>query len=92
MLKERKGIKVTFKKRIPVLKRRELCINIVQGIYRFFHKVFPNLNRLYQVFLTIPVTTCSGAGKIDLANEINKNLSKVNHESKTYIRLGSIIN
>ena len=69
--KERKGIKVATKKRVQVLKKtrtvykwetEESDCTSPKHIFKFLfssnlYKVFPNLYRLYQIFLTIPVTT-----------------------------------
>jgi hypothetical protein len=69
--KERKAIKVKTKKRTPVLKKtrtvykwktEESDCTSHKHIFKFLFtsklfKVFPNLYRLYQIFLTIPVTT-----------------------------------
>ena len=69
--KERKAIKVKTKKRTPVLKKtrtvykwktEESDCTSHKHIFKFLfasklYKVFPNLYRLYQIFLTIPVTT-----------------------------------
>lgn len=69
--KEHKGIKVTIKKRTAVLKKtrtvyrwkvQESDCTTPKHIFKFLfssklYKVFPNLYRLYQIFLTIPVTT-----------------------------------
>ena len=69
--KENGGIEISMRKRISVKKRKRRIFRweVQQGkctspkhLFKFLyssklHKVYPNLYKLYQVFLTIPVTT-----------------------------------
>ncbi len=69
--KESNGIEISMKKRIAQKKKGRRVFKIketisqcesAKHIFKFLHqsklcKVFPNLYKLYQVFLTIPVTS-----------------------------------